>query len=166
MILETERLILRRPEPRDQDPSVNFFMSERAVGVGGPYSLGQAWRHFAYELGHWEIYGYGMRAVTLKEDESLCGLIGPWNPPDWPEREIGWFVFDNAEGKGIAYEAAKAAIADAWARLNWTSMVSYIMPGITRSIALAERVGATLDETADYPGEFPCLVYRHHKEQS
>ena len=90
----------------------------------------------------------------------------PWNPPDWPEREIGWFIFENAEGKGIAYEAAKAAIADAWTRLNWETMVSYIMPEITRSIALAERVGATLDKTAEYPGEFPCLVYRHHKEQS
>ena len=164
MILETERLILRRPEPRDQDPSVNFFMSDRAIGVGGPYTHGQAWRHFAFELGHWEIYGYGMWAVTLKEDDSLVGLVGPWTPPDWPEAEIGWMVYENAEGKGIAYEAAKASIADARTRLGWKTMVSYIKPDVTRSIALAERLGAKLDPNANTPGDFPCLVYRHPSE--
>ncbi|MEM7241826.1 MAG: GNAT family N-acetyltransferase [Pseudomonadota bacterium] len=164
MILETERLFLRRPQPRDQDPSVAFFMSDRAVGVGGPYDLGQAWRHFAYELGHWEIFGHGMWAVTMKDDESLVGLIGPWTPPDWPEREIGWMIFENAEGKGIAYEAANAAIIDARTRLGWTTMVSYIKPDVTRSIALAERLGAKHDPNAKTPGDFPCLVYRHPSE--
>ena len=164
MILETERLILRRPEPRDQDPTVAFFQSDRAEGVGGPYDLGQAWRHFAYELGHWEIYGYGMWAVTMKHDDSLVGLVGPWTPADWPEKEIGWMIFENAEGKGIAFEAAQAAIADARGRLGWTNFVSYIMPEITRSIALAERLGATLDPNAETPGGFPCHVYRHPSE--
>lgn len=164
MILETERLILRRPNKGDQQACVDFFMSDRAAGVGGPFTLGQAWRHFAYELGHWEINNFGMWAVTMKGDDTILGLIGPWFPADWPEREIGWMVFENAEGKGIAYEAAQAAIKHARTDLGWTDFVSYIGPEIKRSIALAERCGASLDETATPPNEFPCLVYRHPKE--
>lgn len=164
LTLETDRLILRRPNKGDQDICVDFFMSDRAAGVGGPFDLHGAWRHFAYELGHWEIYGFGMWAVTAKDDDTILGLIGPWFPADWPEREIGWMVFGNAEGKGIAFEAAQAAIKHARETLGWTNFVSYIDADITRSIALAERLGATLDTAAKGPDAHPCLVYRHPKE--
>ena len=53
--LETQNLVLRRPNASDWPAARDFFMSERAVGVGGPYSLGQAWRAFASEVGHWDI---------------------------------------------------------------------------------------------------------------
>lgn len=159
--LETKRLILRRPAPRDQDACVGFFMSERAAGVGGPFDLHGAWRHFAYELGHWEIHGFGMWAVTMKDDDTILGLIGPWFPADWPEREIGWMVFERAEAKGIAFEAAKAAINHARTELGWTNFVSYISEGLTRSVNLAERLGAELDPNVKGPDAHPCLVYRH-----
>ncbi|KAB7613924.1 GNAT family N-acetyltransferase [Amylibacter sp. SFDW26] len=164
--IETERLILRRPAPRDQDICVDFFMSERAAGVGGPFDLHAAWRHFAYELGHWEINNFGMWAVTMKGDDTILGLIGPWHPADWPEREIGWMVFGNAEGKSIAYEAAEAAIKHARTELGWTDFVSYISEGLDRSIALAERLGAALDKNAKGPEAHPCLVYRHPMQEA
>lgn len=164
--IETERLILRRPAPRDQDICVDFFMSDRAVGVGGPFDLHAAWRHFAYELGHWEIYGFGMWAVTMKGDDTILGLIGPWFPADWPEREIGWMVFDGAEGKSIAFEAAEAAIEHARATLGWTDFVSYVSEGLTRSANLAERLGAQIDPNASGPDAHPCLVYRHPKTEA
>jgi len=159
--LETKRLILRRPKAADMQPTVDFFMSDRAVGVGGPYTIGQAWRHFGYELGHWEIHGFGMWAVTLKGDDTILGLVGPWFPADWPEREIGWMMFEQAEGKGIAYEAAITAIDHARTELGWTNFVSYIDENITRSIALAKRLGARLDTTATCPESHKSLVYRH-----
>ncbi|MBE9476866.1 MAG: GNAT family N-acetyltransferase [Proteobacteria bacterium] len=159
--LETERLILRRPKAADLQPSMDFFMSDRAVGVGGPFTVGQAWRHFGYELGHWEIHGFGMWAVTLKTDDAILGLVGPWFPADWPEREMAWMMFENAEGKGIAQEAATAAIQHARTELGWTNFVSYIDKGITRSIALAERLGASLDASAKCPASHQSLVYRH-----
>ncbi len=162
-ILETERLILRRPKAADLQPSLDFLMSERAIGVGGPFTVGQAWRHFGYELGHWEIHDFGMWAVTLKGDDTILGLVGPWFPADWPEREIGWMMFENAEGKGFAQEAATAAIHHARTQLGWTNFVSYISKGLDRSIALAERLGATLDTSAKCPESHQSLVYRHPK---
>jgi len=72
-------------------------------------------------------------------------------------------MFDpSTEGRGIAYEAAKAAIAHAFDGLNWRTAVSYIHPENQRSIALAKKLGAILDHHAKVPDPAnPCLVYRH-----
>ena len=92
-----------------------------------------------------------------------AGHDGPWFPAGWPEREIGWSVWRaDAEGKGFAYEAATAARAHAFTALGWDTAVSYIDPENTRSIALAERMGASRDDKAAHPGgDLPCYVYRH-----
>ncbi|PSL22288.1 GNAT family N-acetyltransferase [Shimia abyssi] len=163
--LTTDRLILRKPDARDTDAAVTFFQSERACYVGGPFSLGGAWRHFASEIGHWDIRGYGLWAVVRKStpDATAIGLVGAWYPADWPEFEIGWLIFDAAnQGQGFAFEAARAALGHAFTDLRQPTVVSYIDAENTASIALAERLGATLDATARQPKpEKPCLIYRH-----
>lgn len=164
-MLETSRLILRQPQPDDWDAAKDFFMSERSVGIGGPYSHGQAWRAFAAEVGHWQIRGYGMWVVTQKGADAAIGMIGPWCPADWPEKEIGWMIWaPGLEGTGIATEAARAAINHAWTVLKWDTIVSYIAPENARSIALAEKLGAVLDPDAPQPlPNKHSLVYRHPK---
>lgn len=161
--LTTERLILRRPTADDWPQARDFFMSDRSATVGGPKDEGGAWRTLAMEIGHWDMRGFGMWAVTRKGDDTALGLIGPWVPADWPETEIGWMIWDpTIEGTGIATEAARAAVHDAYTRLGWETVVSYIAPSNTRSIALAEKLGARLDENApQIPGKDPHLVYRH-----
>lgn len=160
--LTTERLILRRPSPADAGLAADFWQSERAEFVGGDASRFRAWSNFAAMLGHWEILGFGLWAVTEKGDDAILGLVGPYCPDGWPEHELGWLLFEGAEGKGIAYEAALAARDDARARLGWQEIVSYIAPGNERSVKLAERLGGVLDENAVPPkAGFPTLIYRH-----
>ncbi len=160
--LETERLILRKPAPQDWDAFRDFAVAGGLEMVSGPATEGQAWRIFAAELGHWDIRGYGMWAMTLKGDDTAIGLVGPWHPVDWPDTEIGWQVYGNAEGKGYAYEAALAARTHAQTVLGWTRIVSYIDAKNSRSIRLAERLGAVLDPQAKQPNDDkPCLVYVH-----
>lgn len=162
MILTTPNLTLRMPDARDAPAAMEFFQSDRSSMVGGPLTKGKAWRHFAAEVGHWTIMGCGMWAVVDNASGQTAGLIGPWCPADWPENEIGWVTFAGFEGRGIALEAARAAIDDAFTRLSWDTAVSYIDPDNIRSIALAERLGATLDANAPQPKpDQPCLVYRH-----
>jgi RimJ/RimL family protein N-acetyltransferase len=76
---------------------------------------------------------------------------------------VGWLVLaPEAEGTGLATEAARAAIADAYGRLGWPTVVSYIGPENARSIRLAEKLGAVPDPDAPQPRpEDPVLVYRH-----
>lgn len=160
--LETERLILRKPHGRDWDAFRNFALSGGMDLINGGVDEGQAWRQFASELGHWEIRGFGMWAVTFKGSDTAVGLVGPWYPVDWPDTEIGWAVFPGAEGKGIAFEAALAARIHAYDTLGWTRIVSNIAPDNARSIRLAERLGAKVDTDAKQPKpDEPCLVYVH-----
>lgn len=159
--LETERLVLRRPDDRDTEAAIAFLASDRARFVGGPLDLGQAWRAHAKMVGHWGLRGFGLFAVTEKSTGKTLGIAGPYYPGNWPEHELGWHIWDPAyEGKGIAYEAVLAARAWVYGTLGWKTAVSYIDPGNDRSIALAERLGARFDPDAARPDD-TCLVYRH-----
>lgn len=160
-VLTTARLILRGPEERDAQAYARFFASERARYVGGPLSESIARRVFPLVINGWQEHGFGMWTVTIKGDDSSVGLIGCRYPAGWPEREIGWLLWQGWEGKGIAFEAASAVRDHVFSTFAWDSAVSYIAPGNHRSIRLAERLGAKRDEAALFPGDEPCLVYRH-----
>lgn len=162
-VIETERLILRAPRKGDFEPWAAMATSERARYIGGPLDRNTSWRALGHLTGHWVHRGFGMFIFSAKTDpDTPLGMAGPWFPEGWPEHEIGWTVWaPEAEGKGYAYEAAKAARDYAFCDLGWDSAVSYIDPDNARSIALAERLGARRDDEAAYPGDEPCLVYRH-----
>lgn len=161
-VLETDNLILRAPQARDWPQWHAFAGSKRAKYIGGPFDDAGAWRAFGHVIGMWVLRGYGSFVITRRDDDTALGMTGPWHPFDWPEKEIGWTVWSTAvEGKGIAFEAAHAARAYAYGTLGWTGAVSYIDPANTRSVALAERLGATIDPDAAHPGAAPCHVYRH-----
>lgn len=162
--LITDRLILRTPRIDDFDAWHAFAISKRARYIGGPFDgLGTTWRAFAHVAGMWALRGYGSFVFSEKGADIPLGMAGPWYPADWPEQELGWTVWSpEAEGKGYAYEAATAARDYAYKTLGWATAVSYIAPANARSIALAERLGATLDPDAPQPHpDDPCLVYRH-----
>ncbi|HMO06722.1 MAG TPA: GNAT family N-acetyltransferase [Paracoccaceae bacterium] len=164
-VLETARLTLRAPQASDWPAWLSFAMSDRASFIRpAEFDEGKAWRAFGHVIGMWVLRGYGSFVFheTGQPDVPL-GLTGPWHPVDWPETEIGWTVWrPEAEGRGLAFEAATAARAHAFGVLRWTTAVSYIDPQNVRSIALAERLGAVRDAGAAHPHpDEPCLVYRH-----
>ena len=166
-VLHTARLTLRVPALRDWEAFAGFLTSDRAALVGGPVTRERAWRAFGHLVGHWVLRGYGMFAVAPKGAAAAIGMAGPWFPESWPEQEIGWSMWSAAaEGKGYAFEAAEAARTYAFAALGWPTAVSYIDPANTRSIALARRLGAVQDPAAAYPGDAPCLVFRHPRPEA
>lgn len=167
-VLETDRLILRGFKPSDADAFIAFYQSDRARYVGGPMTARQAWNFFGTEIGHWAIHGFGMFMITRKGSDAPLGFAGHWFPHGWPEREIGWILFDAAsEGHGIACEAAQACIDHAWHVLGWDTIVSYIDAPNAASIALAERLGATQDPKAVVPNsDKNVLVYRHPRPET
>lgn len=167
-VLETERLTLRAPEPADYPVWEAFYGSPRARYIGGPGGVRAAWRGFCHVAGMWALRGYGSFILCEKGSNAALGMVGPWHPADWPERELGWTIWvPEAEGKGFAYEAALATRAYAYDVLGWDTAVSYINSENARSIALAERMGARRDPGAAVPphsAEDPAiddLVFRH-----
>lgn len=164
-VLQTERLTLRAPELQDFEPAAAFLRSARAGFVGGPIeSRREAWRSFSSLIGHWAMRGFGMFVMERRTDSAPLGIVGPLFPETWPEREFGWSVWSvEAEGQGYAFEAMREVRRHTFEVLGWDTAVSYIDPDNTRSIALAERLGAVRDAAAE--GLDPeDLVYRHRPE--
>lgn len=161
----TERLRIRAPKPGDVEQFVPFAMDDRSVYIRGeePCDLGRAWRIFATVCGHWQLRGYGSFIFADRETDRAIGSAGPWFPGDWPEKEFGWTVWSAAdEGQGYAFEAMQAIRAHVYAHLGWTTAVSYIAHGNTRSRALAVRLGCRLDDAAPLPRpDEPTWVFRH-----
>ncbi|MEO0569472.1 MAG: GNAT family N-acetyltransferase [Pseudomonadota bacterium] len=160
--LETPRLILRGPKPEDFEPLCAFLLDrERAWGFGVEKDRAKAWRWFALSIGHWALQGYGYFTIEWKETGAPCGMTGIWNPEGWPEPELGWLVYEGFEARGIAFEGATRARDWAYDELGLTTLTSNIVPGNTRSIALAERLGAWFERSYDNVEMGEDLLYRH-----
>ena len=160
--LETPRLILRGPEPRDIAPTIAFLLDqERAEGFGSAPNRGEAWRWFALNVGHWHIHGYGYFTVEMRDTGETAGITGIWNPEGWPEPELGWALFAGFEGRGLAFEAALRARQWAYEALGFTTLTSNIVPGNARPIALAERLGARFEREYDNIHMGRDFLYRH-----
>lgn len=139
--IETDRLRMRLPRMADLSAHAEFRASDRSKGVGGPYDYPSSFHHLAGIIGQWQLRGYSRWMVTDKSTGEPYGVVGVYHPEDWPEPEIGWSIYANGEGKGIAHEAALATRDFVYSTLGWTRIVSLIMDGNDRSIRLAERLG-------------------------
>jgi RimJ/RimL family protein N-acetyltransferase len=163
-VISTARLTLRGHVMADFEPLYALLASDRARYMGGPLQRKSSWYWIAAEVGSWPLLGIGSWGVETREG-SFAGQIGINQPAHYPEREIGWVFLAEHEGKGYAFEAAQAALDWAWQQ-GFDTLVSYITPGNERSIALAERLGATADPEAPLPeGETRAetIVYRHRR---
>jgi ribosomal-protein-alanine N-acetyltransferase len=159
--LETRRLRLRAPLASDFEPFVEFRMSDRAAGVGGPFTRSEAYSQFGELFGHWILRGYGRWIVADRNTNAPLGLVGLWYPEGWPEPEIAWSVFEGGEGKGIAFEASFAAREFAYSTLGWTTAISLILEGNPRSFALAQRLGAKFEASFQHPTLGAMRIWRH-----
>lgn len=162
-VIETERLLLRPLVFADWPAYFAFLASDRARYMGGPHSEETAWSFFCNDVAQWSLFGHGALMFEDRQTGETMGQVALCKGPLFPELELGWFVYDGAEGKGYALEAASALRDWGFATLGVSECVSYIDPDNARSIRLAERLGARLDPEAQAP--HPAnLVYRHERQ--
>jgi RimJ/RimL family protein N-acetyltransferase len=74
-----------------------------------------------------------------------------WFPAYEHEVELGWRLHPAARGHGFATEAAREALQVVFAHLAVDRVISCIDPTNAASIAVAERLGMTLDVTVNHP---------------
>jgi RimJ/RimL family protein N-acetyltransferase len=137
MRIETERLVLRPVRTDDLD-------DYRRLGI----RLEAARREVDYAVEHWAEHGFGPWVVFERSDEErLAGVlevhyagegIGGIEPD---EVEIGWTVAPGLRRRGIASEAAVAAVADAFERVGPPHLVAYIRPDNEASLRIAAGLG-------------------------
>ncbi len=159
-VLETDRLVLRAQTRADWPAYKALLMSERARYMGGPKDDQGAWAAFAGDLAGWLLDDFGYWTAVLKNTNDAVAFLGIMKPPIFPETEIGWMTTPEGEGQGYAFEAAEAVLDWAFLTRSMPTLVSYIDPKNARSIALAERLGASRDAEAK-AANVGDLVYRH-----
>lgn len=160
-ILATQRLILRGPERGDLPAFTRFVTSAPSmVAQGETVSAEQAWFGFLAGIGHWHWHGFGFFVVVDRQTGHPVGRVGLIQHSNWPAVELAWHLFEGAEGKGFATEAARAV--KTWARkdLGFGRLYSYIDRTNTRSQAVAKRLGAVTDGTPA-PHEPQAEVWVH-----
>ena len=159
-VLETARLRLRAPKLDDFEHWAAFYASPRAAFESRPLTRLEAWQTWAADAGLWVLRGYGPFGVEDRETGAYLGEVGIYQQANYPAPEFGWFVVPEAEGKGIAYEAARAVKGWIAASFDWPFVTSIIDPGNARSIALGLRLGGVIDD--GLPGIDPGdVVIRH-----
>lgn len=159
--LTTKNLILRGPQKSDLATFTTWATtSNRLTHLGGNTNEGDAWRGFIAGVGHWQWHGYGFFMITTQDDDTALGRMGVLHHADWPEPELAYHLFDGAEGRSIAYEAAIAVRHWAGEALKLKPLMSMIHPDNARSIALAKRLGAVPEAEITHDGD-PAIMFRH-----
>ena len=128
--------------------------------IGGVMARDDAWRNMATIVGHWALRGYGFWALEDKASGLFAGWAGLWNPEGWPEREIGYGLHRDFQGKGLVTEAALKVRSHAYDTLGWDTLVSCIALENKASIRVAERLGAQLESETNLRGH-RVGIFRH-----
>ena len=158
-VIRTSRLILRAVRLEDFPGYASILCTDRGRFAGGPLSRADAWFGFAALSAGWVLHGHGGWAAAETATGDLLGFVLLGLEPGDVEIELGYLFLENAEGRGLATEAAAAARDWAFNTLGLETFVSYIASKNARSIALAERLGAVEDTPKDWPRG--NVVYRH-----
>ena len=171
IILETERLILRRLVLADlndlfalyRDPEIRRYFPE------GVLTLEETLEEIEWHMnGHPEHPQLGLWATVLKDNNQFigrCGLL-PWQIDGQLEVEIA-YLLDKAYWKqGLATEAARAILHYGFGQLQLSRLICLIDPANVASQKVAERIGLTLERTVDgIDGDnLPTLIYAIGKQ--
>lgn len=146
-VLETERLTLRAPQPSDWPAFRAYRASTRTTFTGGAKKEHEAAEQFASFFGHWVLRGFGR---LIAEDRATGAPIGHFGPMQWAdagEIELTWSLWTaDAEGRGLASEAAFAFYRWCFGPLGLTSAVAMVHRDNAASHAIARKLGGTVIE--------------------
>ncbi|MGO9488498.1 MAG: GNAT family N-acetyltransferase [Solirubrobacteraceae bacterium] len=176
--LETERLLLRRWQPADLDPFA-AMNADPAVMEHFPATLSRrdSGRAIARIEAEFEREGFGLWAVEVRGGPRFAGFVGltrvEGELPFAPAVEVGWRLARAQWGRGLATEAAGAALEDGFARLALAQIVAYTAVANLRSRRVMERLGMRRDRAGDFVHPLlgdghrlgPHVLYRLRAEQ-
>ena len=166
MILETERLMLRRLVLEDLDALFGLYRDEeiRQYFPEGVLNYAQTKEELEWFLnGHPRFPELGLWAAVNKvtgEFMGRCGLL-PWTIEDRQEVEVAFLLGKKFWGQGFASEAALAIVQYAFKHLDLSRLICLIDPENTASVKVAERIGMGFEQKVDgIDGDgFPTLIY-------
>lgn len=165
-ILETERLFLRELTTGDFD-ALYEVLADSDIMQHYPYTFDESrvrnWINKSIE--RYEIFGFGLWAVCLKETGEMIGDCGitMQNINGMIKPEIGYHINKRFQRKGYAKEAARACRDWAFENTPFNILYSYMKKENVASIATALANGMSkVDEYKDEENEI-TVVYAIRK---
>lgn len=167
----TERLLLRRWQPRDYAPFAAMCADPevmRFIGSGATMTDDQVAADIATYEASWETNGYGQFAVELNQTGQFIGFAGLGVHTLLPEfvsfTEIGWRFALNIWGNGYATEAAKAVMDFALNTAGLHDMVSVCQTDNVASEQIMLKIGMSLEKEDMAPNNGrPIKIYTSKK---
>ena len=146
MILETERLYLRKMMQDDFDSLCKILQDEEVMyAYEGTFSDAEVQEWLDRQIARYKKWHFGLWAVILKETDEMIGQCGltmqPWKGKE--VLEIGYLFQRKHWHKGYAAEAAKACKKYAFEVLNADEVCSIIRDTNIPSQNVAIKNGMT-----------------------
>jgi len=165
-VIETERLLLRKPRAEDAPGLLETLADPEAmryIGDGSTADLAGSEEAVDRWLARWHAWGIGMFVVERTEDARVLGRVGflRWDPETWEiggsETELGWGLAREHWGHGYAPEAALALRDWAFGERGLTRLISLIQHGNSQSVRVAEKVGEQFERDVEVRGKATWL---------
>lgn len=161
MVLETRRLWLAPWQPDDwrtfraiaSDPKVM-----RYIGEGKPWPDERTRQFVARQVALFSARQFCLWKLVAKDEGALIGFCGIQPLEDTSDIEIGWWLARDRWGQGLATEAARAALRDAFERVGLTRVVAVAQPSNRASIRVMEKLGMKYERDAA-PRGIPAVLY-------
>ena len=160
----TPRLRLRRWVAGDRDAFAQMNSDPEVMhDLGGPISRYENDRKFDQYANCFEAFECSRWLIETKDNQEPDGFIGYAGVMARPEHdhplgahhEIGWRLTRRAWGFGYASAASQAALADVFARLRPSEVLSYTSANNQRSQAVMKRLGLARDKSRDFTTDYP-----------
>lgn len=138
-LLRTEHLILRPLREQDIDVIVAYRNDPAVVALQDwdlPVSREMAEQHVAAQTGWVDILPGEPRQIGIERDGELIGDLYVKLDEHGGVAEIGFTLRTEFQGKGYAYEAASAVVADLIERLGCHRIYGQLSPENVRSAKL------------------------------
>jgi len=153
--VKTERLVLepwhiadwRAFRPIATDPEVM-----RYITGGIPWTDEQIQNFVNRQVDLYSERGFCRWKLVEASTGELIGFCGPGVWRDAPDPEIGWWLARHCWGRGLATEAARAALQDALERVRLEKLISIAMPDNTASIGIMKKLGFEFDAEFESDG--------------
>lgn len=159
IILETERLILRRLTSDDAEfilELVNDPSWLRFIGDKGVRNLDDARRYILTgPVESYERNGFGLYLVALKESGTPLGLCGLVKRDTLPDADIGFAFRPAYWSKGYAVESAAAVMSYARDVLKLNRILAITTPDNEASGKLLGKIGLEFERMIKFAEDGP-----------
>jgi RimJ/RimL family protein N-acetyltransferase len=153
-VIDSRRLRLRIWRDSDRDAFATLNADPKVTqDLGGPLGRTESDAKFDRYVAAYEQHGF-CRWALERLDGQFLGYAGvmPSRPghPLGPHADIGWRLVHPAWGQGYATEAAKAALRDAFERVQLKQVLAYTSADNVRSQAVIKRLNMRRAATLDF----------------